>query len=367
MKLNPFVTMFLFGLCAFVTLNAQSPQNPTNPFPNKKTNPPTSQPQQQQPSQTVPPVSSQQIPPSAQPKPSSTSTVPPVTSQQIPPSTQSTTPGQPNSFPSITGTDEEQIIGTVLRVFDAMRLQDSAMARPLFAPNCRLFTPNTNANGQTRLIEEPITSFFKSIGTKRKEIIDERILKYKLDIDGPLASVWADYNLYVDTNFIHCGVDVFQLYKSNEGWKIFELADTRRKTGCTKDPKDEIAAFLDKWHKDAASANGEDYFGAFTVDGVFLGTDATERWTREEFRTWAKPQFDNKRGWNFKPSKRFVSFNADKTIAWFDEELATWMGPCRGSGVLSKINGMWKIKQYNLTILVPNEKVQDYLKVLNAK
>ena len=92
-----------------------------------------------------------------------------------------------------------------------------------------------------------------------------------------------------------------------------------------------------------------------------------ERWTREEFRTWAKPQFDNKRGWNFKPSKRFVSFNADKTIAWFDEELATWMGPCRGSGVLSKINGMWKIKQYNLTILVPNEKVQDYLKVLNAK
>lgn len=326
---------------------AQTPQNPTNPFPNKNTNPPKTQPQQQPPAQTVPPVTSQQIPPSTQPKPSSA----------IPSSTS----------PAIIGTEEEQIIGTVLRVFDAMRMQDSAMARPLFAPNCRLFTPSINTSGQSKLSEEPIATFFKSIGTKRKEKIDERILKYKIDIDGPLASVWADYNLYVDTTFIHCGVDVFQLYKSNEGWKIFELADTRRKTGCLQDPRDEVVSFLDKWHKDAAAANGEDYFGAFTLDGVFLGTDATERWTREEFRTWAKPQFDNKRGWNFKPSKRFISFNADNTLGWFDEELATWMGPCRGSGVLSKINGVWKIKQYNLTILVPNEKVQDYLKVLNAK
>ena len=89
MKLNPLITVFLFGLYASVTLNAQTPQNPTNPFPNKKTNPPTSQPPQQQPSQTVPPVNSQQIPPSTQPKPSSTPKVPPVTSQQIPPSTQS--------------------------------------------------------------------------------------------------------------------------------------------------------------------------------------------------------------------------------------------------------------------------------------
>ena len=322
-----------------VTLNAQTPQNPTNPFPNKNTNQPKPQ---QPPTQTVPPVTSQQIPPSTQTKPSS-------------------------ALPPITGSDEEQIIGTILRVFDAMRMQDSAMARPLFSPNCRLFTPGTNASGQTKLNEEPISTFFKSIGSKRKEKIDERILKYKIDIDGPLASVWADYNLYVDTTFIHCGVDVFQLYKSNEGWKIFQLADTRRKTGCMRDPKDEVASFLDKWHKDAAAANGEDYFGAFTLDGVFLGTDATERWTREEFRTWAKPQFDNKRGWNFKPNKRFISFNIDNSLAWFDEELTTWMGPCRGSGVLTKTNGTWKIKQYNLTILVPNEKVQEYLKVLNAK
>ena len=56
MKLNPLITVFLFGLYASVTLNAQTPQNPTNPFPNKKTNPPTSQPPRQHPSQTVPPV-----------------------------------------------------------------------------------------------------------------------------------------------------------------------------------------------------------------------------------------------------------------------------------------------------------------------
>ncbi len=37
--------------------------------------------------------------------------------------------------------------------------------------------------------------------------------------------------------------------------------------------------FIDQWHHDAAGCNHEAYIGAMADSGVFIGTDATERWT----------------------------------------------------------------------------------------
>jgi|GEM_PF-74977 len=352
MKNKLIITLvFLVFLRGYTSAQTQKPKNP---FPTQQKAPSTSTTKP-----TLPSIPAKTNPPET---PSPT-TQTPSTPAPIP------VPQNDNRpyLPPITGTDSEQIIATICRVFDAMRWSDTMLAKPLFAPNCRLYTPVTNASGQTNLNEENLSSFMKAIGSSRKEILDERILKYKMDIDGPLAQVWADYNLYLGGKFIHCGIDVFHLYKSNQGWKIFELADTRRKTGCLADPKDEVTNLLDNWHLAAARTDADAYFGAMTADGVFLGTDATERWMRDEFKAWAKPQFDSKKGWNFKPSKRFISFSTDINTAWFDEELATWMGTCRGSGVVVKTENGWKIKQYNLTILVPNEKVQDYLKVIGLK
>ena len=48
-----------------------------------------------------------------------------------------------------------------------------------------------------------------------------------------------------------------------------------------------IAGVLDAWHGAAAAADEEKYFSYFTPDAVFLGSDASERWTRDEFRKWA--------------------------------------------------------------------------------
>ena len=54
----------------------------------------------------------------------------------------------------------------------------------------------------------------------------------------------------------------------------------------------------------------------------------------------------------------------DGTMAWFDELLDTWMGVCRSSGVVVLTAEGWKIKHYHLSIAVPNDAVQDYLKIL---
>ena len=52
-------------------------------------------------------------------------------------------------------------------------------------------------------------------------------------------------------------------------------------------------------------------------------------------------------------------------MAWFDENLATWMGGCRGSGVCELVNGDWKISYYNLTVLIENEKINQFIKLRN--
>jgi hypothetical protein len=42
-------------------------------------------------------------------------------------------------------------------------------------------------------------------------------------------------------------------------------------------------------------------------------------------------------------------------VAWFDELLdSASYGECRGSGVVRKEGGQWKIAHYNLSIPVPN-------------
>jgi hypothetical protein len=120
-------------------------------------------------------------------------------------------------------------------------------------------------------------------------------------------------------------------------------------------PAAQVAAVLDDWHQAAAAADEPRYFGHFAANGVFMGTDATERWTVSEFRVWAKPYFDRKKAWNFKPRDRHIAFAPDGATAWFDEMLDTPnLGVCRGSGVLLRQAGAWKIAQYNLSIAIPN-------------
>jgi uncharacterized protein (TIGR02246 family) len=129
----------------------------------------------------------------------------------------------------------------------------------------------------------------------------------------------------------------------------------------------QVDAVLDDWHQAAAAADEARYFRHFTPDAVFLGTDATERWTRDEFRKWAQPYFAKGKAWTFKAARRQVTFAKDGNIAWFDEDLATVnLGPCRGSGVLVWEGSTWKIAQYNLSVPIPNEAFKEVKKIIEA-
>ena len=116
---------------------------------------------------------------------------------------------------------------------------------------------------------------------------------------------------------------------------------------------------LEAWHKAAADADFDTYFGLMTSDAVFIGTDATENWQNKEFRSYSKPYFDKGKAWSFSTLERNIYLGADRDMAWFDELLDTQMGICRGSGVLVMDDGIWKLKHYVLSIAIPNDNVAE--------
>ena len=128
--------------------------------------------------------------------------------------------------------------------------------------------------------------------------------------------------------------------------------------------KSEINLVLDNWHKAAAEANFNNYFNVMTEDAIYIGTDPTENWNKQEFIKFSKPYFDRGRAWNFTSLERNIYFSSDKKTAWFDELLNTQMKICRGSGVLvADTNGNWKIKHYVLSMTVPNDNTDEVVKI----
>ena len=134
------------------------------------------------------------------------------------------------------GDERAAVIAVVTHFFDGMRTRDTSLMRSTVAPGAVLIS----ASGPTGLGDpSTIDKFIDLIGKSTAPGNDERIENPKVEIDGPLASLWAYYTFRLagETTVHHCGVDAFLLRKGPDGWKIFHVADTRRTEGCTPVPR----------------------------------------------------------------------------------------------------------------------------------
>jgi hypothetical protein len=136
---------------------------------------------------------------------------------------------------------------------------------------------------------------------------------------------------------------------------------TKNINGTTE--KESVNIVLDEWHNNASETNYDLYFNAMAKNSVFIGTDASENWHKKDFKAFSKPFFDRGEAWDFKSVARNVYISADGKTAWFDELLDTWMGVCRGSGVLSKTEDVWKIEQYVLSVTIPNTHITEVIAI----
>ena len=276
--------------------------------------------------------------------------------------------------------DEVVIEKVIEDFFNCFKTKDSVKLAQLFTGlgEVRLTTIMWDETGEHIMIPTPASAFVKNIGSIKPRI-EEKVSNIHVMVEDGFATATMDYKLYVNEEMSHCGINEFQFIKSVDGWKIIDIKDTHRATACEDNEgfsgdypsfmehtlSEQVNDVMDTWHKAAAEADEDVYFPLMHEDCIYLGTDKTERWDKYDFERFAKPHFEKESAWAFTANWRNVYFSHDYETAWFEESLDTWMGECRGSGVLVKSGDSWLILHYNLAVTIDNDKIKKFIELVN--
>jgi hypothetical protein len=125
--------------------------------------------------------------------------------------------------------EQKAVLATVQLVLDGWRAGDPSKLETALHPEFRevtlhLFDKKWEFASVTR---------DKLIGITSKVHWDDVLLDPVVHVDGNIAVVWSHYRFrtpYTENGVFHddahCGIETFQLYKTDAGWKIVNFADT---------------------------------------------------------------------------------------------------------------------------------------------
>lgn len=130
-------------------------------------------------------------------------------------------------------TEEEAVQAVIDQMFEGMKTGDVELFSATFHETVRLQTVYYDKEGASQITETELEKFIDQIANKPEDHdYDERLGGYTIEVDANLATAWTPYEFYFNGEFSHCGVNAFQFFKSEEGWKITQIIDTRRREGC---------------------------------------------------------------------------------------------------------------------------------------
>lgn len=124
---------------------------------------------------------------------------------------------------------EKEIKQSIATFFEGLQTGDTLKIQTICHKDMKLQSIlEKNAIG--KLSFESNSAFYKSIASIPKDLkIEERLLSYKIQIDGTMAQVWTPYEFYVNDKLSHIGTNSFTLLLENGVWNIVHIIDTRRK------------------------------------------------------------------------------------------------------------------------------------------
>lgn len=126
--------------------------------------------------------------------------------------------------------DAQQIIDTF---FEGFHEGDTLKMKSVMVTDLVMQTAFTDKDGNNIINTGKASEFIATIGKRpENQKWEEKLLGYKISIDGNLAHVWTPYEFRFNGQFSHCGANAFTLAKTNDGWKIIHIIDSRRKEGC---------------------------------------------------------------------------------------------------------------------------------------
>ena len=131
--------------------------------------------------------------------------------------------------------DSKAAIGVVNELFAQMRAANAAGILATGTPQNQLVAVRKLRDGKTRvdvIDGEAFTKFF----TKPNEV-EERMYDPKVEVSGDWAMVWGRYVFFVGDKISHCGINQFNLVRTDAGWKIANGASTIDPGDCNEKEK----------------------------------------------------------------------------------------------------------------------------------
>jgi hypothetical protein len=129
-------------------------------------------------------------------------------------------------------TARDSVLSAIDGFLEGMRAKDSTQMRQFVDPVARMTLLRPAAGGGVRVMLLSADDFLRVATAPDQAPLDEPIRNPVVQIDGDLASVWAEYQVRRDGRVTHCGYDAFHLVRQQGRWRILNVSDTYRTTGC---------------------------------------------------------------------------------------------------------------------------------------
>lgn len=116
--------------------------------------------------------------------------------------------------------NEAEVLAVADEALARISQDDSAGLAALMIPEAMIYVGVKGEDGsysvRTRTYED----------TRDRPIesdLEERGWDPTVHVSGTIAIVWYPYDIYVDGAWSHCGVDIFNMIRTNDGWRIAVL------------------------------------------------------------------------------------------------------------------------------------------------
>lgn len=131
--------------------------------------------------------------------------------------------------------DKAAALAVVNKLFDEMAAANAAGILATGTPENVLITIRKQRDGKAKVDSvngEAFTKFFTKPGS-----IKEVMYAPKVEVDGDWAMVWGRYVFFAGDKLSHCGINQFNLVRTDAGWKIAGGASTIDPGACNEKEK----------------------------------------------------------------------------------------------------------------------------------
>ena len=130
--------------------------------------------------------------------------------------------------------DRAAVVDMVQAFFDAMTARDVDSMRSMLTPEGIFYGYRETADG-LQIMRPTHQQYVDGLADGERKLI-ERFWDPQVLLHDRMAAVWTPYDLYVDGEFSHCGIDNFNFLKTEEGWKITGIVFSMESDNCAASP-----------------------------------------------------------------------------------------------------------------------------------